>query len=454
MNSLSVAIVGHTNTGKTSLIRTLIRDTEFGEVADQAGTTRHVEGASVNIDQAGSLSLFDTPGLEDSSSLLHLLNEVNAGKPMDGIDRLYSFLENAHYYPDLDQESKVLRSLLNNDLIFYVIDLREDVLGKYRDELSILSYAAKPIIPVLNFIEAGKDNIEQWKTTLARLNFHAYVVFDNIKFNFSDELKIYQKMQTMLADKEALLDALIQQRRVQWEMTFESAKKMVADMFINCASARFKVINEEDAIQEGTLILQNKIREIETKCVIKLLKLYQFRASDLTDNNLDIVGGEWELDLFSLDSLKDFGVSSGGYIAKGAGAGVVVDLAVGGITLGAAAVTGGVLGALWSVTERYYDEIEASVKGARYICLNEETLQVLWFRQSHLLQILQKRGHASFEKIDYQSKEGAQHALPKKWSYFLRKCRSHPKYSSINNKKFDKKSEKRLILQDKICADL
>ncbi|WP_241130446.1 GTPase, partial [Achromobacter xylosoxidans] len=36
---INVAVVGHTNTGKTSLLRTLTRDTSFGDVADQPGTT-------------------------------------------------------------------------------------------------------------------------------------------------------------------------------------------------------------------------------------------------------------------------------------------------------------------------------------------------------------------------------------------------------------------------------
>ena len=31
---IRIAVVGHTNTGKTSLLRTLTRDTRFGEVAD------------------------------------------------------------------------------------------------------------------------------------------------------------------------------------------------------------------------------------------------------------------------------------------------------------------------------------------------------------------------------------------------------------------------------------
>ena len=41
---IQVAVVGHTNTGKTSLLRTLTRNAEFGEISSRPGTTRHVEG--------------------------------------------------------------------------------------------------------------------------------------------------------------------------------------------------------------------------------------------------------------------------------------------------------------------------------------------------------------------------------------------------------------------------
>ncbi|MEK6736942.1 MAG: GTPase, partial [Pseudomonadota bacterium] len=45
---LNIAVVGHTNTGKTSLIRTMLRSTEFGMIEDAAGTTRHVEQATIS----------------------------------------------------------------------------------------------------------------------------------------------------------------------------------------------------------------------------------------------------------------------------------------------------------------------------------------------------------------------------------------------------------------------
>jgi hypothetical protein len=450
---LSVAVVGHANAGKTSLIRTLLRNSEFGEVADQAGTTRHVEGGALAIDDNNSLALFDTPGLEDSMRLFHILSSYFPGQSVDGITRLHHFLAHLSDYPEMQQEAKVLRALLNNELIFYVIDLREPVLGKYRDELQILSYAAKPVIPVLNFTQQGEANLAQWKTQLARLNFHAFVAFDNVNFKFSDELKIYQKMQSLLADKEALLQDFINQRQIQWAERFNAARAIVANLFVESACLRYRTLNSEPEIEKATRELKQVVRKVEIKCVRQLLKLYQFRKEDLQDSELPVEQDGWKLDLFSKDNLQEFGIKLTGNIAKGAGVGVAIDLVTAGMTLGAAAMTGGIVGALWGVKERYYDEIQAKIKGCRYICLNDVTLQVLWLRQMKLLGLLQGRGHASFAKIDYQV--GAQlQRLPKEWNKWLRRLRSHPAWSSLNADSSELDAAERQLFIEQICAEM
>jgi len=454
MSDLSVAVVGHANAGKTSLMRTLLRDSEFGEVADEAGTTRHVEGGALLIDESKRLALFDTPGLEDSIALLHILNDYAACQKNDGIERLQHFLDNLVDHPDLQQEAKVLRALLTNDIIFYVIDLREPILGKYLDELKILSYSAKPVIPVLNFTQQAPENIELWKAQLARLNFHAFVAFDNVHFKFSDELKIYQKMQTLLADKEDLLTELIALRETQWEQTFNSAKQLVANLFIEAACVRYESDNSEPAIASQTQLLQQAVRNAESQCVKQLLQLYQFRQGDLQNEALPVQQGEWELDLFSADNLQAFGIKLGGHIAKGAGIGIAVDAAVGGITLGAAALSGGVVGALWSVKQRYYDEIQAKIKGKRYLCVDDTTLQVLWLRQLKLLSTLQQRGHASFDKISVQNDATTVDNLPKKWGSYLRKLHAHPQWSSLNKHGFLDDRSKRGEFLDLLISEI
>ena len=54
---LQLAVVGHTNTGKTSLMRTLLRDAAFGEVKNAAATTRHVETAGIGSTHATLVQL-------------------------------------------------------------------------------------------------------------------------------------------------------------------------------------------------------------------------------------------------------------------------------------------------------------------------------------------------------------------------------------------------------------
>ena len=42
-------MVGHTNTGKTSLVRTLTRNRQFGDVIDRSGTTRQIVSTDLKV---------------------------------------------------------------------------------------------------------------------------------------------------------------------------------------------------------------------------------------------------------------------------------------------------------------------------------------------------------------------------------------------------------------------
>ncbi|NMU90821.1 DUF3482 domain-containing protein, partial [Achromobacter ruhlandii] len=91
---INIAVVGHTNTGKTSLLRTLTRDTRFGEVADQPGPTRPVEGARLRLDGRAVLEWFDTPGMEDSIALPESLERLEApGERRGGAGGVRAFLD-------------------------------------------------------------------------------------------------------------------------------------------------------------------------------------------------------------------------------------------------------------------------------------------------------------------------------------------------------------------------
>jgi len=451
---LSIAVVGHANTGKTSLIRTLLRDASFGEIADQAGTTRHVEGAEIRIDEQQSLVIYDTPGLEDSIHLLQQIDHKSTDLNEDGIERLLRFIQCESEFPELSQEIKVLKALLSNDIFFYVVDIREPILGKYRDELKILSYAAKPIIPVLNFIEADKESLEAWQTQLARLNLHAFVCFDNVVFRFADELKIYQKMQTLLSHHEHQLDLLIQQRQQQWLQRERAAQQLIAILLIEATACRFKANNNENSIEKVSKQLQSTVRLLEKQTLDQLLRLYQFRQRDLDQFDLPIQQGEWKLDLFSSDNLQEFGIKATSHFVKGAGVGVAVDMVAAGMTLGAAALTGGLMGVLWSAKQRYYEEIEAKVKGHRYLCVDDVTLQILWTRQCALLTALQQRGHASVKKVSLAEITANLKMPPTIWYQWVKQARQHPQWRSFQDHGEPSISNKKQLLIEEISAYL
>ena len=210
--SLSLAVVGHTNTGKTSLLRTLLRDGGFGEVADASATTRHVERAAVCDDGGTLLYLYDTPGLEDAGGVLDWL-EANTSPREDGVDRLQAFLASPAAAGEFGQEAKVLRQLLQSDAALYVIDAREPVLNKYKDELTVLSWCAKPLMPVFNFTSGG--GLSAWTDMLARRGLHVCSSFDTVAFDFDGEIRLWQNLATMLPD-DGMLRRLISWRQDEW----------------------------------------------------------------------------------------------------------------------------------------------------------------------------------------------------------------------------------------------
>src|SRR5690606_38829149 len=87
--ALTLAVVGHTNTGKTSLLRTLTRDAAFGQVSNSPGTTRHVEGARLTVDDEALVELFDTPGLEDSMALLDFMDQLSQPVESEALVELF-----------------------------------------------------------------------------------------------------------------------------------------------------------------------------------------------------------------------------------------------------------------------------------------------------------------------------------------------------------------------------
>lgn len=393
---LTLAVVGHTNTGKTSLLRTLTRNPDFGKVDDQPGTTRHVEGTRLLIDDRPVVELFDTPGLEDSMALLDYLDQIaERSQRLDGPDRIRRFLDSPESKRRFEQEARVLNKLLACDAGLYVVDVRDPVLSKHKDELALLASCGRPLLPVLNFIHSPGERNQVWRDTLARLGLHASVEFDTIAPALDGEDQLYSKLALLMDAHATLLSELRDDVSRQRLIRRADAVRLIAELLVDAAAWHVACAPDGESVRQATDTLRRKIRRREADCVKALLKRYNFRAADFPQHTLPLQGERWGMDLFHPQALKDAGLHVGKGIAAGAMAGVTVDVFTAGLSMGAAALVGAALGGLWQGTDRLGKRLMGRLKGFRELSVDDAVLRLLQMRQLRLVQALERRGHAA-----------------------------------------------------------
>ena len=424
---LNVSVVGHTNTGKTSLIRTLLRSTQFGIIEDAAGTTRHVEQATLAADNQPILNLYDTPGLEDSRALYaHIRNLQAKSKSMSPVQILKNFVEHIAIDDPLEQEAKVIRQVLRSDVLLYIIDVREPFLEKYRLELNVLTLIARPIITIFNFTAENPQALAKWREHLAVYNIHTTLEFDTVAYSFEAEKRLYQKIQTLVDTHYVALQKLIDYRAKLWKQLCHSGAKRVVELIVSVACHR-EITTESSKLLPDVSPeerLHDFVRKVEQQCLHDLLSIFSFSEKDVEIQKIPVTNGHWELDIFAPGILKAYGLDVGSAAAKGAAAGAGIDLVVGGLSLGAATALGAIAGAGWSTFKRYGDEIKATISGNKFQCADDATLQVLYLRQKYLLQKLMQRGHAAHTKVRVDKTDNEK--LPDNWSKLISMLRQNP----------------------------
>lgn len=430
---LNIAVVGHTNTGKTSLIRTMLRSTEFGVIEDAAGTTRHVEQATIAADNEPILNLYDTPGLEDSRALFAHIKKLQAkSRLLLPAQILEHFVTHVAVNDPLEQEAKVIRQVLRSDILLYIIDVREPFLEKYRLELDILTQSAKPIIPVFNFIAEHQPELTKWRQHLAVYHMHATLEFDTVAFSFEAEKRLYQKIQTLVESHYTPLQKLIDYRATLWNQLCLSGAKRVTELIVNVACYRESKTTKNNLIADSLIEnrLHDFVRKAEQRCLHDLLAIFNFSDKDVAIQKIPVSDGQWQLDIFAPGILKAYGLDVGSAAAKGAAAGAGIDLMVGGMSLGAASALGAIAGAGWSTFRRYGDEIKATVKGTKWQCADETTLQILYLRQKHLLKKLMHRGHAAQDTLHVDKADSEK--LPDNWHKITSALRQNPAWQEAS----------------------
>lgn len=438
--TLKLAVVGHANVGKTSLLRTLIRNSHFGHVSDHPGTTRHVESITLPLELNKSIVFYDTPGLEDSLALYDYLNQlVPVNKKLDGVDKLTLFLQSPEAENSFNQEAKVIKQLLNSDVAIYVIDVREPVLPKYHDELAILANSDKPILAVLNFIANSSQNENEWKRLLSRVGIHAIIRFDAMFPSLDGEERLYHSLALLVEPAKEILDNWLDNISQIRESRNKTANQIIAETLVDVtAFSKMAKLDDDKVIAD----MQNKVRKREQTAINELLKLYQFDSTQESEESLPLIKGRYNADLFNVDAVKTVGMHLTKGFVSGATIGASIDLATGGISLGSAALVGAVVGSLVQTAKHYGSRMRYQLSGYSKLSVDDVIICFLSLRLIRLKESLNHRSHADtspvrLSKLD--KTEWEKGVLPKS----LRLARRYSHWSTLNKgtKRNDKKRQ-------------
>ncbi|MDB5733018.1 MAG: GTP-binding protein HSR1-related protein [Variovorax sp.] len=401
-DTIRIAVVGHTNAGKTSLLRTLTRRVHFGEVSERPGTTRHVESIELKVAGRTAVRFFDTPGLEDAVSLReHLAAFADAPTPPD---RIRHFLQGPEAQGVFEQEAKVLRTLLEVDAAFLVIDAREPVLPKFRDEIELLNSCARPVLPVLNFVRGDASREPAWKALLSAYGLHAVVRFDAVAPFVGAERELYQDLATLLRERREPLRGVVEALAAEARERRQAAAARIAELLVDAAALRRNASAEAfaDAARRAALVaeLRETVSARTRRCADDLLALYGFRQGEADEAPLAPMEGRWSLDFFSPEVLKDAGLRLGKGAAVGAAVGMVADLALAGLSLGAGVALGGAIGGAvsqgWGPLGR---KLANRWRDVQELTVEDRVLYVLAAWQLTLVGALERRGHAATGRI-------------------------------------------------------
>ncbi|MFC4929189.1 DUF3482 domain-containing protein [Massilia sp. GCM10023247] len=362
---IQFALVSHTNNGKTTLARTLV-GADVGEVRDAAHVTTFAEAHPLQTSPAGdTLLLWDTPGFGDSVRLLKRL--AMAGNPIGWFLReVFDRYRDRPFW--LSQQA--LRAARDEaDVVLYLVNSSEAPgdAGYLPAEMNILEWLGKPVVVLLNQMgpprpgSAEGAEQQEWKSHLGRFPVvRAVLALDAFARCWVHEHVFYEAVSPLISeDKQAGYARL----RAAWEANnrqrYASALRITAEQVAAAARDSEQVSDEqrgrlrsalaavglrkdEQKRQEAAMAaLVERLNGEISKATMRMLRLHKIDPGQASTINMRV------RENFAVKAPIDKAQAGLlGAVVSGAATGLSADLMAGGLTMGAGALLGAIVGGL------------------------------------------------------------------------------------------------------------
>ena len=363
---VDLTLISHTNVGKTTLARTLLRR-DIGEVGDRPHVTDLAESdVLIKSLEGDSLVLWDTPGFGDSARLFRRLQ--HAGQPLGWF--LSQVWDRFADRPFWCGQQAMRNARDSSDVLLYVANASEQPSSTayVNIEMQILEWLGKPVILLLNQLGPPGDSadlqteLRQWEAQAAHYPcVQAVLPYDAFARCWVQEGALLDHVQRVLpTDKQATFERLREAWRQRNLTVFEHSMQTLAHQVAIIATDSEPIVDldlrgkarawigaltggvERDTagLQRAQGVLASRLDAQVRESTKELVRLHGL-SGNATEEVLQRLGRE-----FSVRRPADADKASViGGLVSGALGGLAADLGAGGLTFGAGALIGGVLGA-------------------------------------------------------------------------------------------------------------
>ena len=364
--TIQFVLISHTNNGKTTLARTLT-GIDVGEVRDAAHVTLLSESHTLLATPAGDkLELWDTPGFGDSVRLLRRL--AMSGNPIGWFlrevfdryrDRAFWLSQNA------------LRSARDSaDVVLYLVNSTEDPrdAGYIAPEMKILDWLGKPVVVLLNQLgppqrpEIEGAEQQRWRDHLSQYPLVKEVLaLDAFARCWVHERVFYEAVTPLLAEpKRPAYERLLKQWASLNERRFADSMRALAG-HLSAAARDVEELGQDQrrSLVKSTLKVVGMAKGDDRNRDKAMAALIERHNASIANTTRQLLGlhkldarevsriNERVRDHFSVRAPVDKAQAGLlGAVISGAATGLGADLMAGGLTMGAGALVGSVVGAL------------------------------------------------------------------------------------------------------------
>ena len=386
---IEFALISHTNNGKTTLARTLL-GVDVGEVRDAAHVTLASEPHTLlSTPQGDLLQLWDTPGFGDSVRLLKRLG--TADNPIGWF--LREVLDRLRDRPFWLSQQALRTARDTADVVLYLVNSAENPedAGYLAAEMNILQWLGKPVVVLLNQMGSPRPSqqeqaeLSRWRQHLAqypivrevlaldaftRCWVHERVFYEAVgqlidtpkAAGYARLLAAWEAAQTARFQEAMRLTALQLVAVVQDSQPVAAKKRSLLNTALQATGLRKNgPIQRQDQAMSALLERLNDGIASTTRGLLALHRLDPGEAARINTRVRENFSIRAPIDQTQAGLL--------GAVLSGAATGLSADLLAGGLTLGAGALLGSVVGALtfagaaWgfnSTTDRNHPTVQFS----------------------------------------------------------------------------------------------